>query len=103
MACMKQAGCRRAAARVTAAGCRGPGGTRPPSHPSTPSPALLPLQPDKHAERPGLLRELISNSFSFGKDAAAQVQAQVVAGMAAGHSGGGSAESAVSLAFCTEG
>ena len=48
------------------------------------------------------LRELISNSFSFSKDTAAQVQAQVVAGMAAaGH--GGSASSAASLSFCTEG
>lgn len=66
-------------------------------------PAIKTRPEDKHAERPGLLRELISNSFSFGKDAAAQVQTQVVAGMAAGHSGGGSAESAISLAFCTEG
>ena len=88
-ACMKQPGCCRAAAARSN-----------PAH-SLPRPA--PPQTDKHAERPGLLRELISNSFSFGKDAAAQVQTQVVAGMAAGHSGGGSAESAISLAFCTEG
>jgi len=55
---------------------------------------------DKHSDRPGLLRELISNSFSFNKDAAAQVQAQVAAAVAAGH---GSATSAASLSFCTEG
>ncbi|PRW60910.1 hypothetical protein C2E21_0018 [Chlorella sorokiniana] len=63
-------------------------------------PAIKTRPEDKHSERPGLLRELISNSFSFNKDAAAQVQAQVVAAVAAG---GGSAASAASLSFCTEG
>jgi hypothetical protein len=63
-------------------------------------PAIKTRPEDKHSERPGLLRELISNSFSFNKDAAAQVQAQVVAAVAAG---GGSAASATSLSFCTEG